>query len=193
MLTFLASSLLHTLRLDRALAVSEQRRSEARSNARRRRRERSNCARKRGPGAPEHVYVADMRVAWQLLNDGDLASVAGVLDQHHPRSDSSLSASGPSNVAGSGLICAIPGDSNGGIWTVFVTPFASGLLRTGVKSMRWHSRHKATPCLRLASKTAVLACGRSHRAGSWDHLPYAAHPCWARTKRSPRSRPTANV
>lgn len=79
--TVVAGSVFYTARLDRALATSEQRRIEA--NAMRDHAEtNARIARENEARVRQHVYVADMRVAQQLGEDGDLASLAPLLDRY---------------------------------------------------------------------------------------------------------------
>jgi WD40 repeat protein len=60
-------SMVYNVRLNQALAVSEELRGQADVSDR---------------VAREHVYVADMRIAQQLRDDGDLTSLAGILDRY---------------------------------------------------------------------------------------------------------------
>lgn len=84
LVTIIAGSTLYTIRLDRALDISEQRRIEA-GALRDRAETNAQVARNNQRRVFEHVYVADMRVAWQLREEGELASLDGFLDLYRTR------------------------------------------------------------------------------------------------------------
>jgi hypothetical protein len=71
----------HTLQLqrERQLALAAQVAAE----------ESAQIAREDEAKIRQHVYVADMRVAQQLRQDGDLASLPAILDRYRPKTDAS--------------------------------------------------------------------------------------------------------
>ena len=80
-MTIVAISVFYSLRIDKALAVSEQRRLEA-NEMRGKAETNARIAGENEARVRQHVYVADMRVAHQLGEDGDLASLGPLLDRY---------------------------------------------------------------------------------------------------------------
>ncbi len=87
-LTIVVGSVFYSVRIDRTLAVSEQRRVEA-DEMRGQAEANAQLARNHAARLHQHAYVADMRVAQQLRHDGDLASLMPLLDRHSAQATNS--------------------------------------------------------------------------------------------------------